>query len=311
MSEGDKMFEAIAQHMLMWAVPVFLMVTGALQLAAGRELTLQKLFRKYIKRVALALVVFTFVFSLLDWAFDAGYDRSVPFVVDWLQDLFLGRSWAHMWYIYLLIGIYLLLPFFKTGWNHLSESYQKYVIAVLLVFNGCIEMINHALFYYGGYYMDGIAFGIHIATIYPLYLFLGDWLLRHRMKLSSAIVLTAVCSVVIIIWSILQQGTDERVYNMMDCINQYSSIFVVGQAVGAFSMMMHIKAPAGRFARMVDDCTFGIYIIHMIGIHLIMKWMGWNPYMYGPFAFLMMAVVLFAASFVLTWCIRKIPIGLL
>lgn len=48
------------------------------------------------------------------------------------------------------------------------------------------------------------------------------------------------------------------------------------------------------------------------GIHLVMKWMGWNPYMYGPFAFLMLAIVFFAVSFALTWLIRKIPkIGLL
>ena len=76
--------------------------------------------------------------------------------------------------------------------------------------------------------------------------------------------------------------------------------------------MMHIKAPAGRLVRMVDDCTFGIYIIHMIGIHLVMKWLGWNPYMYGPLAFLMLAILLFVVSFALTWLIRKIPkIGLL
>ena len=311
MSEGDWMFEYIAEHMLMWAVPVFLMVTGALQLDPDRELTVRKLFSKYIRRVALALVVFTLIFSILDWAFDATYDGT-PFLVDWIKDLFLGHSWAHMWYIYLLIGIYLLLPFFKAGWNHLDDAGKKYLLIVLLIFNACVAMANYAMGATDGEYAGGIAFGIHLYTIYPVYLFLGDWLMRHRMKLGTAIALTAVCSAVLIIFAILQRGVDQTTSDMMDCIHQYSSIFVAGQAIGAYAMMLYIKAPAGKLIRTVDDCTFGIYIIHMIGIHLIMKWLGWNPYMYGPFAFLMMAIVLFIVSFALTWLIRKIPkIGLL
>lgn len=312
MSEGDWMFEYIAEHMIMWAVPVFLMITGALQLDSDRKLTKGKLFKKYIRRVALALVVFTLIFTILDWAFDAGYDENLPVILVWLKKLFLGQSWAHMWYIYLLIGLYLLLPFFKAGWNHLSDSGKKYLIVILLIFNSAVGMINNVLPYVGESYAGGIAFGIHIATIYPVYLFLGDWLLRHRMKLGTAIALTAVCSAVLIICAIVQRGADPIASGMLDCIHQYNSLFVAGQAAGAYAMMLYIKAPAGRFVRTVDDCTFGIYIIHMIGIHLVMKWMGWNPYMYGPFAFLMLAIILFAASFVLTWLIRKIPkIGLL
>ena len=312
MSESDWLFEFIAEHMLMWAVPVFLMVTGALQLDPGRELTLRKIFSKYIKRVALTLVVFTLIFSILDWAFDSTYDQSVSFIIDWLKDLLLGHSWAHMWYIYLLIGIYLLLPFFKAGWNNLDEAGKKYLLIVLLLFNACVAMVNDVMGVVGGEYLEGVKLTLLLTTIYPAYLFLGDWLMRHRMKLGTAIALTAVCSAVIIIFAVVQRNVDETTMKMLDCFHWYSSIFVVGQAAGAFSMMMYIKAPAGKFIRTLDDCTFGIYVIHMIGIHLIMKWLGWNPYMYGPFAFLMMAIVLFAASFPLVWLIRKIPkIGLL
>ena len=313
MSEGDWMFESIAKNMLMWAVPVFLMITGALQLDPGRTLTVRKLMTKYVKRVALALVVFTLIFTLLDWAFDASYDESMPVVLVWLRNLFLGQSWAHMWYIYLLIGLYLLLPFFRAGWNHLDDAGKKYLIIVLLVFNACVAMIDTLLQYTCG---GEVAFGVYVWTIYPAYLFMGDWLMRHRMKLAPAIILTVICSAIIIIFTVWERSVYPLGSAETDTIFSfaygYNSIFVVGQAAGAFSLMMHIKAPAGRLVRMVDDCTFGIYIIHMIGIHLVMKWLGWNPYMYGPLAFLMLAILLFIVSFALTWLIRKIPkIGLL
>ena len=50
---------------LMWAVPCFLMVTGALLLDPAREIGPKKLFGKYIKRMVEALVVFTLIFTLI------------------------------------------------------------------------------------------------------------------------------------------------------------------------------------------------------------------------------------------------------
>ncbi len=48
-------------------------------------------------------------------------------------------------------------------------------------------------------------------------------------------------------------------------------------------------------------------IIHMIGVHALMKWYKFDPYNYGPGAFVLMAAAFFAASYVITFILRKIP----
>ena len=61
---------------MMWAVPVFVMVTGALLLDTGRTLTYRKLFGRYIARILGALVFFGVLFCVLDMI-SGGEERSV------------------------------------------------------------------------------------------------------------------------------------------------------------------------------------------------------------------------------------------
>lgn len=54
------------RNLMMWAVPCFVMVSGALLLDSAREVTYRKIFRKYIPRVLAALVLFSAVFQIFD-----------------------------------------------------------------------------------------------------------------------------------------------------------------------------------------------------------------------------------------------------
>ena len=47
-------------NVMMWAVPCFVMVSGALLLSKERKLTYRKLFRKYVLRMFLVLIIFSF-----------------------------------------------------------------------------------------------------------------------------------------------------------------------------------------------------------------------------------------------------------
>lgn len=87
----------------------------------------------------------------------------------------------------------------------------------------------------------------------------------------------------------------------------YSAIPVVGQAAGLFGLMLFIPWEAGKLVLDMDRCTFGIYLIHMIGVRGIMKWAGLDPYSYGPLSFLFMSIILFIASYAVSTLIKRIP----
>ena len=88
---------------LMWAVPVFVMVSGALLLDPAREMSLGRIFRSYVLRIFLALTIFVFIFRIFDMIMD-GESFKLSVFADALKRLVTGTSWSHMWYLYCLIG---------------------------------------------------------------------------------------------------------------------------------------------------------------------------------------------------------------
>ena len=58
----------------------------------------------------------------------------------------------------------------------------------------------------------------------------------------------------------------------------------------------------------LDDCSFGIYLIHMIGVRAVMKWAGFDPYSnYPVLSFIGMVIAFFIGAYIITYFIRKIP----
>lgn len=288
MSSGDALFERVAEHLLMWGVPLFLMISGALLLDPEKELTAKKLVR-YLKRIVIALCCFTLIFQILMYVFE-GAENVIS---GWLDNLIHGTSWAHMWYLYLMIAVYLMLPLYKAVTKHLSKSWQEYLIVMLLVFTSIIPVLRDLGI------VDLGAFAVPVSTVYPAYLFIGYYLYHNRMsKLISGILLVA-CSGIIVIGTVF---TDD-----FSVMSGYASILVVGQTAGLFGLMLNIGADPGKLILDVDKCTFGIYLIHMIGVRGIMRWAGFNPYEYGPLSFLLIAIVLFIVSYAISTLLRKIP----
>lgn len=315
MSGGDILWERIAEHMLMWAVPMFLMVTGALLLNPERKLTARKV-AVYIRRMAVTLVVFTFIFQIFDYCTG---DQKTLFT-GWLKNLIFARSWAHMWYIYMMIGLYFMIPVYQLvtssdekvgkksadGASKEISSLHKgrltvYIILILFVFTSVLPEISSILQQVTGKSEYSIGFGLPVTAVYPLYLFLGYQIWNHRPGIVMSTVLTVVCSALIVASSIFFSPA------LSEILSGYSSVLVVGQSAGIFGLMCRIPWEADNWVRSMDKCTFGIYVIHMAGIRWLMKVYGWNPYEYGPCAFILLALVLFFVSYALTWVIRKIP----
>ena len=274
----------------MFGVPLFLMVTGALLLDLNRILTTKKLFR-YLKRIIIALLAFSFIFMILQDAFEDGFQGN--YLYRWIDIVLNGTSWAHMWYLYLMIAIYLFLPVLKIIVSKLDEKSLLFLIFSFVMISTIFSIVDD----------PGITLGainIHISNvIYPTYLLLGYYFFNHKLGILPATILFISSSVIIIAGTIITGD--------FASLCSYSSFIVVMQAVGLYSLMLNINQNSSALIKDIDKCTFGIYLIHMIGVRCIMKWIGFNPYNFGIIAFIIMAVILFFVSYLITTLIKRIP----
>lgn len=156
----------IINAMLHWTVPVFLVITGYLLLAADKSITIKKCLTKYVKRITIALLLYGFAFGCLMTAAEE-HTVSIYILLDAVKRVLTGSSFAHLWYLYTLIGLYLILPLLKIYTNHASKEIKLYTVAVLYVFDFIIPVIN-ALF------NIGIAFSIPF-TYVLFYVLVGEF----------------------------------------------------------------------------------------------------------------------------------------
>lgn len=117
-----------------WAVPVFFMMSGALILDPGREMPLRKVGR-YIWRMAFILLTVGFAFCLMETVAKnpgptGAYALTPPMVGTAFLHLLQGKSWDHLWYLYALMGLYLLTPVLRPFVRDASR--RELGLAVLL-----------------------------------------------------------------------------------------------------------------------------------------------------------------------------------
>lgn len=293
----------IFMNNLMWAVPCFIMVTGALLLPPEKEIGYKQLFGKYIARILKAIVLFCIVYALAEMAFDPSR-RTVSYFLAGIYKIFTGKSWSHMWYLYCLIGLYLLLPVYKAFTARAEEKDIRYLLIVLAVFLSILPLL--AAF--------GISCGfyIHVSTIYPFWFFLGYYISRWGKAISGRVYAILLCVSTLL----LAAATVARVrldVPGLDELFEYSSILVIAQAAGIAGLFFRCGGDgssfAGRLLGSLDRNSFGIYLIHMMFVRLIYKHLHFDPFAGGGGTLGVVGVVLAALvlSYICTWALKKIP----
>ena len=290
---------------LMWCVPCFIMVTGALLLPPVKELTYGALFKKYIARVLKAIVVFGVIFLLSVMAF-APARRTFAYFFQGLYKIFTGDTWSHMWYLYCLIGLYLLLPFYKKAAALSEEKDIRYLLIVYAIFLSILPQVN-AFSVRCGFY-------IHVSSIYPFWLFLGYYLHRYGMGRSRRfyVLLFAAGTAALLILTWVRSRWNVAA---LDNFFEYSSCLVIVQAAGIAGWFFQCRQEGFRGVKTVlthiDRHSFGIYLIHMMFVRLLYKHIHFDPFAFGSAWFLgILAVVAisFLLSYILDMLLKKLPL---
>ena len=303
-TSGEHFASRLVENNMMWAVPVFLMVTGTLQLDSMKELSLGKLYSKYILRIVIALVAFCIIFRIFDIIMD-GEPFTFGSVMVAFRELITGKAWGHLWYLYLLIGLYILLPFYKIITRYCTDRELIYLCLVYFFFVSVIPSVEA--------FGVPVAFYIGEALIYPLYMLLGYMVHRGRLRIGGAasLVLMLAGTAAIVIMDVCKYVYSMDVPSHMV---GYASPAVVLQTLGLFSIMCRgAKATDDGGSSMqligrIDSLTFGIYLVHMIFVRLLFKYWQVNPYEYGSGLLLIPIIVgIFLVSLIITWALKKIP----
>lgn len=148
----------------MWGVPVFVMISGAILLTLEREYSsFTSFYKKRHNRLFLPVMFWT-IFYLILYYFKSKI-LNLPFGYSELQQMLLqGRPYYHMWYLYMIPGLYLVTPYIKKIIKHSSRR-ELIMLAVILMILSNIATIytdphSQPVFilmfpFYLGYFLTG------------------------------------------------------------------------------------------------------------------------------------------------------------
>ena len=175
--------------MVRWAVPVFVMVSGMFFLNPQKEITLSKLYRKNIFRIVMALItwgVFYRSLSISKMIFlDKVCDKELTVgILKQCSTFVFGHAWYHLWLLYMIIGLYILVPLIRVFTTYATKKQYHYLFILYFLFGSLLPLLQGVLILVDDRLK--ISFSIKELMGFAGYFILGYYLFRydlsHRVK---------------------------------------------------------------------------------------------------------------------------------
>lgn len=324
-----KFWGAVYGAVLRPCVPLFVMITGALLLPVRGDASV--FYKKRIPRVFFPFLIWSVLYNLFPWITGvlglspqvildffpyAGEDvtrQSFSVAIEYILQIPFNFSVlaVHMWYIYLLIGLYLYMPIFSAWVEKASERAKLWF---LLVWG-----ITLLLPYYNQFvaqYLWGTCSWNTFGMLYAFagfngYLLLGHYLRNLDWSLSKTLAIGIpmfVVGYVITFFGFrymasLPECTDE----MYELFFTYCSINVVMMTIPVFMLAKRARIQSERVQKALANltiCGFGIYMVHyfLTGPSVeVVRAIGIPVPLQIPIA----AVIAFMVSWFIVWAIYR------
>ncbi len=288
-------------------VPLFLMISGALFLNEKKEVTIKGILTKNVKSLAIITLLWAIIYAVVFYVILPASDGKE---VD-MERVFLAilNGHYHMWYLYMIIGLYLITPFLKTFVRKDNKNMVLFFILISLCsqFFECIVKAACKLGYdlafinefMNGFYLD--FFGGYITY------FLVGWYIVH-----VGIPKKWVRFLIYALGALSLMGIMTFVYFTGDYPNAYENIcipvFLYSTSVFLLlnNIKFRLKEPVAKGVVLLSKLTFGIYLVHVLVIKFYS--MG-HPYTNNCVLYIAVYYsVVLGVSFLFSLILSKIPI---
>ena len=329
---------AIYGSLLRPSVPLFVMMTGLLLLPVKKQ-PLGKFYKKRIYRVLFPFLIWSVLYSMFPWVtgvlglpkeiigdfFCYTQGQESQSLIDSLKDVAMipfnfSHKENHMWYIYLLIGLYLYMPFF-SAWIENADRKTKRAFLLIWIISLFIpylkEYVANCLFERSGY-VFGTDTWNEFGLFYYFAGFNGYLLLGHYVKKGNDWSLMKTFILCILMFAvgyyITYTGFSTTASNPnateteMELFFTFCSSNVLLMTLATFLLLQKVVITNSTVIKVLANmtqCGFGIYMVHyfVVGPFFLLIGPSSLPI---PLQVPLMAICIFLCSWAFTALIYKL-----
>lgn len=259
-------------------VPIFFMVTGTLMLSKKKEEKYSIYLVKRLPKLVIPLLLISFVYYL----YENNKNGTPGSILNFLQIVTSsGGIKYHFWFMYIIIMIYIFIPFIKVLVQNLKKNELKNLIITIFIFGNVLKTLN----YYLGNYNYSLFSGFCLSDLitYMNYVLLGYYLYTYEVStaLRKKFYIFGIIFILILPIADMLYIDDSRNDAMLTCVSLFPFIPSI-----AFYLLFkynynHQKIPTviNKIIDIISPITLYIYLLHVIIMETIMKLINqlWFP----------------------------------
>lgn len=314
---GTRFRNSLAVHMICQvAVPLFVMISGALFLNPNRKFDLKTHLRKYVLRLAIIYIVWSTIYAVLGLIVTGNTGH-------FFSELF-GVHHYHLWFIIMLLMMYLLVPCLRKITE--SRALTEYFLIIGIVFCFALPSLGDSFGLLRAQHpganalINGALYGAKDLFIYTagklglkfvIYFVLGYYLHQYKIGLAwrrIVYILGALGLLYAFVYGLQYARVFHMEGNGADMQNINIGILAYSAAVYLF-----IKQRFSRAKKLPRSLTFmakhslGVYLIHAALVDFILYRII-EAESQPVWILLLCSILIYLTSLVAAWAISKLPI---
>lgn len=309
-SESNRFWVAAVNSICRPAVPLFVMASSYLLLPLPYPTGV--FFRKRFIRVLVPFIFWLAMYAIIPPLLvdSTGIDGMLANVGRMLYNF---TDWSgHLWFIYMLMGVYCLMPIISPWLKEVSKKGEAIFLLVWFittfhhyaksqlggVLGECTWNEFHALYYYSGYI--GYVVLAHFIRTHI------KWGIRKSLAIGLPCIIVGY---LVTAYGFFHNSLATTDYYIAELSWRFCTFNIALMTFGMFIILRHIDSVAKWLytpVKKISVLSYGIYLMHIFVLLFMFRWM--NPLIDSTvLTMAVVSVATFASCVFITWILSKIP----
>lgn len=289
------------------AVPIFFMITGTFMLPRTTER-----YSLYLKKRLPKLLIPFFLISIFYYFYKCNLLGINPTITNFFVNFFNGNIKYHFWFMYVIIIIYLLIPFIQKLVKNLNRKNLFSLIMLLAILSNGF----YTIYLFSFRYEHVILKDIYLPSIFSYinYLLIGYYLYTYKITKNKKIILgiigfICICLIPIADRLYINGGIDDEMLSPRSIFPIIPSIFTYIFIMNIFEKKK-ISKKIEAILNKISVCTIYIYMVHVYVLEKIEKMIFNNAKNENFFIILLQVVLTTLLTFIISLILSYIIVAI-
>jgi len=281
-----------------WCIPVFIMLSGAFLTEKISNEPLVIFFKKRFRKVLIPFIIWSAIYYY--------YSSAAPDFSGLLTHLTLEPAYYHLWFFFLIIGLYIIAPFFSVFILESDKTRIFYFLSVWLIWASLLPYLG-ILTELKTYYTADLSYKV---SGFAGFFAAGYWLKNCKISRKSSLMFLLLFLILSILTSYLTFKRSLQLGGFSDIYYRYTAVNIIALSFSAYIFIKAFSGSAGssKIIYSLSSATLGIYLVHAIVIDFLrpalLSAVPSNSFIRIP----LFSTAVFIISLLIVIILKKIPV---